>query len=57
MTATAVGLSSIITKLRPCLAAAAPVVPLPAKKSSTVSPGFEWTRTIRSRIPSGFCVA
>ncbi len=54
---TAAALSSTITNPRPCFAAASPVVPLPAKKSSTVSPAFECTCTIRSRIPSGFCVA
>ncbi len=53
---TASRLSSTSTNPRPCRAAASPVVPLPAKKSSTTSPGREWTFTIRSRIPSGFCV-
>ena len=32
------------------------LVPLPAKGSTTRSPGSEWTRTMRSRIFSGFCV-
>ena len=30
--------------------------PLPAKKSSRRSPGFEWTRTMRRIRASGFCV-
>ena len=34
--------------------AASPVVPLPAKKSRTVSPGLEYSRTIRPTIASGF---
>jgi len=41
---------------RPRRAAASPVVPLPAKKSSTQSPGFECTLTIRVSSASGFCV-
>jgi hypothetical protein len=56
ITRTASALSSISTKSRPFLAAASPVVPLPAKKSSTTSPRRECTLTMRSRMPSGFCV-
>ena len=52
--AKASGCSSIRTKPRPNRAAASPVVPLPAKKSSTVSPGSVCTLMIRSRMPSGF---
>ncbi len=46
---------SIRVNSRPSSAAAA-VVPLPAKKSSTVSPGSEEARMIRKRMPSGFWV-
>ena len=54
---TASGLLSTSTKARPWRAAASPNEPEPAKKSRTRSPGFECTLTMRSRIPSGFCVA
>ncbi len=57
ITAIASRLSSIIRNCRPFLAAASPVVPLPAKKSSTLSPEFECTRMMRSSRPNGFCVA
>ena len=56
MIATACGFESTSTHARPLRAAASPSVPLPAKKSSRRSPGFECTRTMRSRIASGFCV-
>ena len=56
MTATASGLSSTRTNLRPSARATAPVVPEPAKKSRTRSPGRLDACTIRRRIASGFCV-
>ena len=56
MTAIASGLSSTSTNRRPSAAATAPVVPLPAKKSSTQSPSRLEACTIRRRMPSGFCV-
>jgi hypothetical protein len=56
MIRTASGLSSTRTHDRPSRAAASPVVPLPAKKSRTRSPGFEWTATILRATPSGFWV-
>lgn len=56
MTASASGLLSTRMKFRPSSAAAIPVVPLPAKKSKTVSPGFDEAAIMRRRIPSGFCV-
>ena len=42
--------------LRSNSCAAIPVVPLPAKKSSTVSPLFDETATMRLKTPKGFCV-
>jgi len=42
--------------LSPNADATAPVVPLPAKKSSTRSPGRLDAWMIRRRIPSGFWV-
>jgi len=57
MTASASGLSSTRMNRRPSRAAASPNVPLPAKKSSSKSPGLECTRTMRVISPSGFWVA
>ena len=54
--AIASGLMSTRVTSRPWRSAASPNEPLPAKKSSSRSPGFVWTFTIRSRMPSGFCV-
>jgi hypothetical protein len=56
MTSMASGFSSTSTKRRPRVAATAPVVPDPAKKSSTQSPSRVDACTMRRRIPSGFCV-
>jgi len=56
MTRTASGLLSTSRYRRPSRAAASPVVPLPAKKSSTRSLGSECTRTMRSMMRRGFCV-
>ena len=56
MTSIASGLSSMRTHERPCRRAASPVVPLPAKKSSTQSPGLVWTWMMRSRMVRGFWV-
>jgi len=56
MSLAASALESMSTAERPLRTAASPVVPLPAKKSSTQSPGLECTRMIRLRMPSGFCV-
>src|SRR6185312_1691780 len=50
------GLESTHTKRRPRAAAAAPVVPDPAKKSRTQSPDRLLAAMIRRRIPRGFCV-
>ena len=49
ITRIASALSSTSTASRPSSAAASPSVPLPAKKSSSVSPGFECTRTMRAQ--------
>ena len=49
-------LRSQATHLRPSFSATATVVPDPAKKSPTMSSGFELKRIIRSRRASGFCV-
>ena len=56
MTATASSLLSTRTKRRPSASATAPVVPLPAKKSSTQSPSRDEACTMRRSTPSGFCV-
>jgi hypothetical protein len=56
ITAIDCGFSSTQTKRRPVAAATAPVVPEPAKKSSTQSPSRELALMIRRRMPSGFCV-
>ena len=56
ITLMASGLSSISKKRRPSASAAAPVVPLPAKKSSTRAPGRDDAATIRRKMPNGFCV-
>jgi hypothetical protein len=50
------GLLSTNRKRRSSGRQAAPVVPLPAQKSRTVSPGREEAATIRFRMPSGFWV-
>ena len=56
MVATATGLSSPRTNRRPSRAAAAPVVPEPAKRSTTRPPGLEPARMMRSSRRRGFCV-
>ena len=56
ITSTASGLASTSTNRRPSAAATAPVVPLPAKKSSTQSPGREDGESSRRSTPSGFWV-
>ena len=56
MTSTASGLLSTHTNRRPSSALTAPVVPDPAKKSSTQSPGREDAVTIRRSTPAGFWV-
>src|SRR6185437_15257751 len=54
ITRTASGLLSTSRKRRPSSMQAAPVVPLPAKKSATSPPGGDDACTIRRRMPSGF---
>ena len=56
ITSNASGLSSTRTNRRPSRIAAAPVVPLPAKKSRTQSPGRVEAATMRRRTASGFWV-
>ena len=56
MTRIASSLESISTKLRPSDAATAPVVPEPAKKSSTQSPSRLDAWSIRRMMPAGFWV-
>ena len=56
ITSTACGFSSTSTNRRPIAAATAPVVPLPAKKSSTQSPGRDDGSSTRRSTPSGFWV-
>ena len=56
MTAIASGFSSISVTSRPSSAPTSPRVPLPAKKSSSASPGSECTSTIRRTTPLGFWV-
>ena len=56
ITRTASGFESTRTKRRPSFAATAPIVPLPAKKSSTSRPAGDDACTIRRRMPSGFWV-
>lgn len=48
------GLASIKVKLLPSFAATAPVVPEPAKKSRTRSPGLELAEITLRKMPSGF---
>ena len=57
MMRSASGFCSTSTYRLPSLCATAPVVPLPAKKSSTQSPGALEAWMMRRRMPSGFCVA
>ena len=54
MTEIASGLLSIKIQSRPSSLQTEPVVPLPAKKSRTESPGLEDTEMIRRRMNSGF---
>ena len=56
MTSSACGLLSTSMKRRPVRWHASPVVPLPAKKSRTRSPGREEASTIRFTMASGFWV-
>jgi len=52
----ACGLLSTSMKRRFNSKAATPVVPLPAKKSNTISPGLDEAWIIRRKMPRGFCV-